>query len=298
LNNFSTLTSIISALGTAPIHRLKRTWDQVPARTQTTLEQMRKLMGSTKNFGDYRESLKLANPPCIPFFGKFVQWFNYGLRTYITRCLFNRSYLYWGWNTLYYQEIYTNKLCQTSKDGRSNPGCSAISKCSISLTSGTWFARIYPEQHASSRWCAWDVWEEFDGRTKRTRGRENCEVCKLIRRHHFRGLFERFNDNRDEQWLNLWNIEYWLNQAFSEYTIHHHIDVLATWFTYQIERRQRYPWLRRRFGSQSHFPACEQTIDWAGQPTKQPASSFGKNLDSNRPNISMPSTPNIPKQIS
>lgn len=71
LNNYSTLTSIISALGTAPIHRLKRTWDQIPARTITVLEQMRKLMGSTKNFGEYRESLHLANPPCIPFFGAY-----------------------------------------------------------------------------------------------------------------------------------------------------------------------------------------------------------------------------------
>jgi son of sevenless-like protein len=69
LNNYSTLTSIISALGTAPIHRLKRTWDQVPQRTLSNLESMRRLMGSTKNFGEYRESLHLANPPCIPFFG-------------------------------------------------------------------------------------------------------------------------------------------------------------------------------------------------------------------------------------
>jgi son of sevenless-like protein len=30
---------------------------------------MRKLMGSTKNFSDYRETLHKANPPCIPFFG-------------------------------------------------------------------------------------------------------------------------------------------------------------------------------------------------------------------------------------
>ncbi|CAG8977717.1 hypothetical protein HYALB_00008744 [Hymenoscyphus albidus] len=72
LNNYSTLTSIISALGTAPIHRLKRTWDQVPARTLTVLESMRRLMGSTKNFGEYRESLHLANPPCIPFFGVYL----------------------------------------------------------------------------------------------------------------------------------------------------------------------------------------------------------------------------------
>ncbi|KAI1811124.1 ras GEF [Poronia punctata] len=72
LNNFSTLTSIISALGTAPIARLKRTWDQVPARTNSTLESMRKLMASTKNFGEYREALHAANPPCIPFFGVYL----------------------------------------------------------------------------------------------------------------------------------------------------------------------------------------------------------------------------------
>ncbi|KAG9696473.1 guanine-nucleotide dissociation stimulator CDC25, partial [Aureobasidium melanogenum] len=72
LNNYSTLTSIISALGTAPIHRLGRTWAQVNQKTQATLEVMRKLMGSTKNFSDYRETLHKANPPCIPFFGVYL----------------------------------------------------------------------------------------------------------------------------------------------------------------------------------------------------------------------------------
>lgn len=72
MNNFSTLTSIISALGTAPIHRLSRTWTQVNARTLTVLEQMRRLMGSTKNFWEYRETLHCANPPCIPFFGMLI----------------------------------------------------------------------------------------------------------------------------------------------------------------------------------------------------------------------------------
>ncbi|KAJ5894597.1 hypothetical protein N7495_006288 [Penicillium taxi] len=72
LNNYSTLTSIISALGTAPIHRLGRTWSQVSGRTHAILEQMRRLMASTKNFGEYRETLHLANPPCIPFFGVYL----------------------------------------------------------------------------------------------------------------------------------------------------------------------------------------------------------------------------------
>lgn len=70
LNNFSTLTSIISALGTAPIHRLNRTWSAVNARSMAVLENMRKLMGSTKNFAEYRDTLHKANPPCIPFFGR------------------------------------------------------------------------------------------------------------------------------------------------------------------------------------------------------------------------------------
>ena len=59
-------------MSTAPISRLKRTWDQVPQRTLSTLESHRRLMGSTKNFSDYRETLHLANPPCIPFFGVYL----------------------------------------------------------------------------------------------------------------------------------------------------------------------------------------------------------------------------------
>jgi son of sevenless len=76
LNNFSTLTSIMSALATAPIARLKRTWDQVPQRIQGSLETMRKLMTNTKNFSEYREALHAANPPCIPFFGTYPPLFD------------------------------------------------------------------------------------------------------------------------------------------------------------------------------------------------------------------------------
>ena len=72
LNNFSTLTSIISALGTAPIHRLNRTWSKLNKNTAATLEKMRKLMASTKNFAPYRQALHAANPPCIPFFGVYL----------------------------------------------------------------------------------------------------------------------------------------------------------------------------------------------------------------------------------
>lgn len=72
MNNYSTLTSIVSALGTAPIHRLGRTWAQVAPKTSNVLNSMRQLMVSTRNFGAYREKLRLANPPCIPFLGVYL----------------------------------------------------------------------------------------------------------------------------------------------------------------------------------------------------------------------------------
>ncbi len=106
LNNFSTLTSIISALGTAPIARLKRTWDLVPAKTNATLETMRKLMASTKNFGEYREALHEANPPCIPFFGRLHHHHRYyeEMPTDRDRRILDRSHLHRRRHPLCHQE--------------------------------------------------------------------------------------------------------------------------------------------------------------------------------------------------
>ena len=75
MGNFSTVTSIISAFGTAPIARLSRTWLQVQKQSSIQLERIRKLMSTTKNFSEYREALHRANPPCIPFFGTLSPFF-------------------------------------------------------------------------------------------------------------------------------------------------------------------------------------------------------------------------------
>ncbi|KAI9885787.1 MAG: hypothetical protein M1823_002416 [Watsoniomyces obsoletus] len=72
LNNFSTTTSIISAMGTAPIDRLKRTWDGIPPKMIASLEAMRKLMAGAHNYSDYRQALHHAVPPCVPFFGVYL----------------------------------------------------------------------------------------------------------------------------------------------------------------------------------------------------------------------------------
>ncbi|CAG8579779.1 2402_t:CDS:2, partial [Funneliformis caledonium] len=68
LNNFNSLTAITSGLYSAPIHRLKRTWETVNAKTVQTLDHLSKIMNSTKNFAEYRDILHSINPPCVPFF--------------------------------------------------------------------------------------------------------------------------------------------------------------------------------------------------------------------------------------
>ncbi|KAK5449913.1 cell division cycle-related protein [Exophiala xenobiotica] len=72
LNNFSAVTAIISAFGTAPILRLSRTWHLVKDKTSAMLESMRQLISTAKNFSQYRESLASATPPCIPFMGVYM----------------------------------------------------------------------------------------------------------------------------------------------------------------------------------------------------------------------------------
>ncbi|KAL1853733.1 cell division cycle-related protein [Paecilomyces lecythidis] len=72
MQNYSTAISIISGLGTAPVYRLGRTWSQVSERTCAVLEPVRNLVASTKNFHQYRETLRLASPPCIPFLGVYL----------------------------------------------------------------------------------------------------------------------------------------------------------------------------------------------------------------------------------
>ncbi|ODQ57816.1 hypothetical protein WICANDRAFT_16687, partial [Wickerhamomyces anomalus NRRL Y-366-8] len=73
LNNFSSMTAIISALYSSPIHRLKKTWKSVPEKTLTLMNKMNDLMNSTRNFSEYREHLRfIQDQPCVPFLGVYL----------------------------------------------------------------------------------------------------------------------------------------------------------------------------------------------------------------------------------
>ncbi|KAG0335049.1 hypothetical protein BG000_007831 [Podila horticola] len=62
----------MAALSQSPIHRLKRTWEQVPTRTMTSFMELQALMGVAKNWAEYRELLHSVNPPCVPFVGIYL----------------------------------------------------------------------------------------------------------------------------------------------------------------------------------------------------------------------------------
>lgn len=73
LNNFSSMTAIVSALCSSPIYRLKKTWPLVSNECTTILKELNRLMDSAKNFINYRELLRsVKDVACVPFFGVYL----------------------------------------------------------------------------------------------------------------------------------------------------------------------------------------------------------------------------------
>ncbi|KAI8969264.1 ras guanine nucleotide exchange factor domain-containing protein [Mycotypha africana] len=73
MNNFNTCMAVLSAFDNSAVARLKKTWELVSGRTNQGLAHIRKIMGSNKNFQEYREMIHSVNPPCIPFLGIYLQ---------------------------------------------------------------------------------------------------------------------------------------------------------------------------------------------------------------------------------
>ncbi|ORX38721.1 hypothetical protein BD324DRAFT_650066 [Kockovaella imperatae] len=69
LNNFSSMAAVAAGLNTAPVLRLKRSWELCSPKTQAQKAEVDKTLDSTKNFSNYKDMLKTINPPCVPFFG-------------------------------------------------------------------------------------------------------------------------------------------------------------------------------------------------------------------------------------
>ncbi|EUC63459.1 cell division control protein, partial [Rhizoctonia solani AG-3 Rhs1AP] len=72
LHNYSSMAALIAGLNSPPIRRLKRTWDSVPAKFTTILDDVEATLDSGRNFTAYKQRLKTVDAPCVPFLGVYL----------------------------------------------------------------------------------------------------------------------------------------------------------------------------------------------------------------------------------
>ncbi|XP_059358750.1 ras-specific guanine nucleotide-releasing factor RalGPS1 [Carassius carassius] len=73
LNNLHSLVSVVSALQSAPIFRLSKTWALISRKDKATFEKLDFLTSKEENYNrmrEYTRSLKMA--PCIPYLGIYL----------------------------------------------------------------------------------------------------------------------------------------------------------------------------------------------------------------------------------
>lgn len=144
-----------------------------------SLEQMRTLMGSTKNFIEYRETLHRANPPCIPFFGQSSIDACRTLELTLVRRISDGPCFHRRWNSFHNQEDEPDQLCEASKNGRGDSRYSAISERAIPAAARCRATGLHPQEYAVCWRRSRNVRAQSASRAEGTRRREDCTVRNI-----------------------------------------------------------------------------------------------------------------------
>lgn len=75
LNNFNGVMQMLAALQNSSVHRLYKTWELLPQKFFDMFEAMALLMNGNAgqgNFKQYRDTLKMCVPPCVPYLGVYL----------------------------------------------------------------------------------------------------------------------------------------------------------------------------------------------------------------------------------
>jgi son of sevenless len=70
--NYNLLVEILSGLGSNPIYRLKKTWDEIPEEYMNIYNELLELINPKGSYKNLRNEIKLHSPPTIPYIGMFL----------------------------------------------------------------------------------------------------------------------------------------------------------------------------------------------------------------------------------
>eukprot|EP00297_Palpitomonas_bilix_P009875 CAMPEP_0113890886 /NCGR_PEP_ID=MMETSP0780_2-20120614/14421_1 /TAXON_ID=652834 /ORGANISM="Palpitomonas bilix" /LENGTH=279 /DNA_ID=CAMNT_0000880385 /DNA_START=121 /DNA_END=960 /DNA_ORIENTATION=- /assembly_acc=CAM_ASM_000599 len=71
LNNFNGTLSITTGLSASPVHRLKKTWQEL-GKAKKDYDELQQLLSREGNFKALRNALRQASQPCCPYLGMFL----------------------------------------------------------------------------------------------------------------------------------------------------------------------------------------------------------------------------------